>query len=97
MNTYTLVGVIETVLPILVVCLVIAALIKYLFKKISSMALILVLIITSIVYFIRRKKFISKTITLKIWGFLVYGFFVIIALLVFFEIVHIIKYHETSL
>jgi hypothetical protein len=32
-NTYTLVGVVITILPILVACLVIAALIKYLFKK----------------------------------------------------------------
>ena len=41
------------------------------------MALILVLIIASIVYYINRKKFTGKTISLKIWGFLIYVFFVI--------------------
>jgi len=58
------------------------------------MALILVLIITAIVYFIRRKRFIGKSISLKIWGFLVYAFFVIMSLFVFLEILHFIKYHS---
>ena len=61
------------------------------------MALILVLIIASIVYYINRKKFTGKTISLKIWGFLIYVFFVIIGLFVFFEILHIIKYHAFGL
>jgi len=58
------------------------------------MALILVLIIASLVYFVRRKKFKGKSISLKIWGFLIYAFLVIIGLALFFEIVHIIKYHK---
>jgi len=58
------------------------------------MALILVLIIASLVYFVRRKKFKGKSILLKIWGFLIYAFLIIISLALFFEIVHIIKYHK---
>jgi len=58
------------------------------------MVLIIVLIITSIVYFINRKKFIGKTTSLKIWGFLVYAFFVVISIYLFFVVLHLIKYHE---
>jgi hypothetical protein len=61
------------------------------------MALALIFILTFIVYLINRKKFIGKTITQKIWMIIIYTICVLVALFIFFEILHIIKYHETSL
>jgi hypothetical protein len=60
------------------------------------MALTLVLIITFIIYLINRKKFIGKTIAQKIWTLIIYATCVIVGLFVFFEILHIIKYHKIS-
>ena len=61
------------------------------------MALILVFILTFIIYLIKRKTFIRKTIAQKIWTFAIYAICVLIGLFVFFEILHVIKYHEISL
>jgi len=60
------------------------------------MALTLVLIIASIIYFINRKKFIGKTTVQKIWGFGVYAFLALMGIFLFFEILHIIKYHSVE-
>lgn len=61
------------------------------------MALALIFILTSIIYLINRKKFAGKTIAQKIWTLGIYAICVLVGLFVFFEILHVIKYHETSL
>jgi hypothetical protein len=61
------------------------------------MPLALIFILTFIVYLINRKKFTGKTAAQKIWTFGIYALCVLAGLFVFFEILHIIKYHEISL
>jgi len=60
------------------------------------MALILILIGTFVVYLINRKKFKSKTIIQKIVWLMFYAICVLLGLVIFFEILHIIKYHEVG-
>jgi len=60
------------------------------------MALALVIIGTFIIYLINRKKFVGKTIAQKIWKLVIYAVGVILALFIFFEILHIIKYHSVE-
>jgi hypothetical protein len=61
------------------------------------MALIIVLIAAFIIYLINRKKFIGKTNAQKIWQFGIYALCVLVGLFVFFEILHVIKYHSIGL
>lgn len=61
------------------------------------MALAIVLILTSILYLINRRTFIGKTLAQKIFKLIIYAACVLLSLFVILEILHIIKYHETSL
>jgi len=58
------------------------------------MALIIILIGTYIIYLINRKKFIGKTNTQKVAKLGVYALGMIIGMFIFFEILHIMKYHS---
>lgn len=60
------------------------------------MALILILIGATILYLINRKKLSNKTISLKIWWFIIYAGITLVGLLLFFEMLHIIKYHSVG-
>jgi hypothetical protein len=60
------------------------------------MALILVLIGATILYLINGKKLSNKTTSLKIWWFIIYAGITLVGLLLFFEILHIIKYHSVG-
>lgn len=60
------------------------------------MALILILLGSTILYFINRKKLSNKTTALKIWWFIIYVGITLVGLLLFFEILHIIKYHSVG-
>jgi predicted membrane channel-forming protein YqfA (hemolysin III family) len=60
------------------------------------MILAFVLICASIIYLINKKKFIDKTNAQKIWRFGIYALSVFVGIIVFFEILHIIKYHSIN-
>ncbi|MDB5134176.1 MAG: hypothetical protein JWP37_779 [Mucilaginibacter sp.] len=61
------------------------------------MALIIVLIGTYIIYLINRKKFIDKTNAQKIAKLGIYALCMLLGMFVFFEILHLIKYHSFNL
>jgi predicted membrane channel-forming protein YqfA (hemolysin III family) len=60
------------------------------------MILVFVLICAFIIYLINKKKFIGKTNAQKIWGFGIYALSVFVGIFIFFEILHIIKYHSIN-
>ena len=58
------------------------------------MALIIVLIGTYIIYLINRKRFKAKTDGQKIVALIIYAVSMLLGMFVFFEILHVIKYHS---
>jgi hypothetical protein len=61
---------------------------------------LLLLIVTTgtlVIYLITRKEFDGKTIPQKIFKLIIYASCVSLGLIAFLEILHIVKYHETSL
>jgi hypothetical protein len=60
-------------------------------------ALIIIIILTYIVYLVNRKKFKDKTYPQKVVKIVIYFTEVILGIFIFFEILHVIKYHSFGL
>jgi hypothetical protein len=61
------------------------------------MALVIIIIGTYIVYLANRKKFKDKTYAQKVAKIFIYAIEVLLGIFIFFEILHVIKYHSLGL